>query len=127
MRFLSLAKKLTVNAHMHRAETKIAREQMYMAVNLLIAMIACFVVGFYLGGRMFKSREAAYICGAAGLVLALFVEAVLLVITMSRQEAYEAKLRGTAPPRRRARRVVVREPGPIPVPAVTSAAAKKTN
>lgn len=100
-------------------DIKQATENLFLAVNLIIAMVACFVVGFYLGGRIFRSQQASYICGVVGLVGAMFVEALLLVIQLSRQEdaiAAKAKRASALTGQRKALRPRVFE---VPVPGST--------
>eukprot|EP00727_Mastigamoeba_balamuthi_P012082 m51a1_g7497 hypothetical protein (237) ;mRNA; f:259816-260680 len=83
----------------HQEQLEIARStkgNMYLALNLLVAMGTCFVVGRHLGGVMYGSNSlAANVCGIIGLIGALLVEAVLLIIHVSREE--EMSRRASAP------------------------------
>ena len=108
-----------------RSEMKLMTDNSYLAINLIVAMVACFAVGFYVGRTVWRtSPQAPWVCGIVGLVGALFVEAVLLIIKLARQDAFEAnKVREARSLRakRRPVRPIVHE---IPVPGrLTPAAA----
>lgn len=106
-----------------RSEMKLMTDNSYLAINLIVAMVACFAVGFYVGRTVWKSSpQAPWVCGIVGLVGALFVEAVLFIIKLARQDAFEAnKIREARSLRaqRRPVRPIVHE---IPVPGRTPAA-----
>ena len=75
-----------------RNEMKVMTGNSFLAINLIVAMIACFAVGYYIGLNMWRSwDQAAWVCGIIGLVGALFIEAILLIIKLARQDAIEAK------------------------------------
>ena len=75
-----------------RGELRLMTRNSYLAINLVVAMAACFVVGFYLGRTMWPaSMQARWVCGAVGLVGALFIESVLLIIKLARQDTLEAR------------------------------------
>ena len=75
-----------------RSEMKVMTGNSYLAINVIVAMIACFAIGYYIGLNMWKSwDQAPWVCGIIGLVGALFIEAILLIIKLARQDAIEAK------------------------------------
>lgn len=108
-----------------RGELRLMTSNSYLAINLVVAMAACFVVGFYLGRTMWPaSRQARWVCGAVGLVGALFVESVLLIIKLARQDSLEARKIREASTLRAQRAPVRPTIHEIPVPGAGSSSSR---
>ena len=102
-----------------RNEMKVMTGNSYLAINLIVAMIACFAVGYYLGSVWWKESwdQAPWVCGIVGLVGALFIEATLLIIGLARQDAAESKKINSARKLRGQRKPVRPIVYEVPVPA----------
>lgn len=112
-----------------RSEMRRMTDNSYLAINLIVAMVACFAVGFYVGRTVWAaSPQAPWVCGIVGLVGALFVEAILLIIKLARQDAFEAnklrEARSLRTKRRPVRPIVHEIPVPGHLPAVAAAEPK---
>lgn len=97
------------------AEMKELSHNIFFAINLIIAMAAAFIVGFYFGKRM-HDQEFGYIVGTGAMVITLVIEAILIVIRVSRQEKYEEKQRLKRQKLAMRRKIIQPKLSPIPIP-----------
>lgn len=97
------------------AEMKELSHNIFFAINLIIAMIVSFGIGFYFGKRM-RDQEFGYITGTGAMVITLIIEAVLIVIRVTHQEEYEEKQRLKRQKLATRRKIIRPKLAPIPIP-----------